>query len=465
MLAASFFFSSFAGSLDRCSKAPFIATLVYQLIQHDSILGLRDEVLAAIDRDPLLFKRNLDAQMGALILLPLRKVFGRSDPRIWPQLVLIDGLDECGGDQDGDGTVQTARKSKEDNHREILSVLVRASSNHSFPFRVIITSRPEQAISRYMSSLPEGTTKEVFLNDKYDPTTDIELFIRAMLVKIGRDHCVPEGWYQGVGVTVDVPHFLAQEASEQFIYAATVIRYVQDGTNTPINQLKHILSSRRPAGSKPFAALDALYTLVLQTSPTPALSVTWICTIDFLMHGHGDTAEPWYIKGLLESSPRESELRLDCLSSLVGLPNTAEPRFTFYHKSLLDFLEDRERSAQFYVEKSDLKQFLLDRYYQILKSAYSPAFVLTAFNADFGTARGSQVYLPPDLLDTFLEAFCRARAYLWMPNFTYDSSDVEWWTAHVCPGERNRDLPNMFHMVHQNVGACSCIADASFAIC
>lgn len=250
LLAASFFFSPFARSPDRSSKIPFIATLAYQFTQHNSILGMRDEVLAALDRDPLIFERNLDTQIDALILLPLRQVSRRSDPRTWPRLVLVDGLDECGGeDQDGDGMTQTGRMSKDENHREILSILVRASNDPSFPFRIIISSRPERAIKAHFTSLPEGTIKEVFLNDKYNTTADIELFIQAMLVKIGRDHRLPECWYQQTLPpnwppyhARDIPRYLAEEASEQFIYAATVVRYVQDGARTPFVQLQRVLT-------------------------------------------------------------------------------------------------------------------------------------------------------------------------------------------------------------------------------
>jgi hypothetical protein len=84
-LAASFFFSSFAGSQDRRSKRRLIATLVYQLIQHNRIKGFKEEVLGAISRDPVILRKSLTQQVEALVLKPLRRAAGLSDPSKRPK--------------------------------------------------------------------------------------------------------------------------------------------------------------------------------------------------------------------------------------------------------------------------------------------------------------------------------------------------------------------------------------------
>lgn len=385
MLAASFFFSTFGGSTDRRSKRPLIATLVYQLMQHDAMQTFRDEVLAALERDPLILERNLDTQADTLLLNPLRVMPSRSNSHDWPLLILVDGLDECAGNV-SDSEV-AARRSQEDTHREILSILARACSDPLFPFRVIVASRPEQAIKGFFDSLSVNSLKTIFLNDKYAPTVDIELYIRAMLSKIGRDYRLQEDWYRysipsdwPEYRTRDIPLYLAREASEQFVYAATVIRYVQDGSSTPIEQLRRILSSDSPPPnrSSPFSALDVLYSKIMHTSPTPLLSATWLLAIGDLSRT-AFIAASWYIKALLESTPGEAEVRLGNLTSILSSPSdegTEDLLFTFYHKSLFDFLEDPVRSGELYVNRSSvLSPFLADRHYQVLKSASAlPAF-------------------------------------------------------------------------------------------
>ncbi|KAJ3546456.1 hypothetical protein NMY22_g2042 [Coprinellus aureogranulatus] len=441
LLAASFFFSSFSGSPERSSKIPFIVTLAYQLMQHDPILGLREEVLAALDRDPLILKRNLETQADVLIIAPLRKVYERSVTTRWPKLVLVDGLDECGGNLDDIGSVQISPTSKDDNQREILSILVNASSDPSFPFHVVISSRPEQVIQRYLSSLPEGTVKKIFLDAKYDPEADIKLYLEAMLSKIGRDHGLAEDWHSQAfpddwpeDLPQHVPSYLAQEASEQFIYAATAIRYIQDGSDSPHGQLKRLLSWKRADSSKPFAALDALYTLILQASPTPLLSAKWLLAIRQMKASSG--FEPWGVDVFFVSSPGETEFRLGRLASLIGLMNDkGEIDFAFYHKSLFDFLDDPDRSGGLHVDQSAIYQFINHRYDQILRN------------------RGPQVPLSSARLDKFLDVFC-----LYLPLvFTSasrcrrDPGDVDWWLTtleiHYKTGD---EVAQMFEAVHQD---------------
>ncbi|TEB40244.1 hypothetical protein FA13DRAFT_60378 [Coprinellus micaceus] len=415
LLAAGFFFSSFAGHSDRSSKHFFVTTLVYQLAQHDRITGYSDEVSVALDRDPLIFKRDLQAQVDALILTPLRNVSGRSDRRGWPQLFLVDGLDECVGDEQ---STQGTGRGKGEVHQEILSVLVRASDDPAFPFHIIIASRPERAIEGYFSSLPKGVIKRVFLDSKYSPEADMELYARAMLSQIGMECGLPENWSfragQAVG-TEDVPRYWAKEASGQFVYVATVIRYVQSGPGTPYERLEHVLNWRQSDSSKPFSALDALYSGILRTSPDPILAVKWIgAVLKYVDYEEG----AWYITTVQEASPGEAQHLLGPLSSLIRIVNEdGEPNFSFYHKSLSDFLEDSQRSGDLHLTEDEVNSFQASRYSAVLKN------------------KGPLVPLPANrTLDAFMTEFF---TYFTFPhvfppahNYPQDASEVEWWLAH-----------------------------------
>jgi hypothetical protein len=350
LLAASFFFSAFAGSKSRRWKKTVIPTLVYRLIQHKSIVGLREEVLAVIEDDPMVFERHLDQQLEELILKPLRRVSGRSNMQDWPGLIIIDALDECQDDDESSGS---------NSQKEILSALSRACTDPAFPSRVIISSRPESTIKRFFASTRPALN--IFLDDKYRPDADIRLFLDAMFSEIGRRFHLPSTW-----VSKDVIGLLVRESSGQFIYATTVIQFVNNTRlGPPQQQLRRLLDWRRLDKAEPFAPLDAVYNRIIHTSPEPLRAVEWIC----LIRSEAALKHPaWYLKGLLESYPGETEYVLGSLSSLVGLADErGEPCFHFYHNSLFDFLADRSRCSDLYVNEESITRLLRDQYYQVLK--------------------------------------------------------------------------------------------------
>jgi nucleoside-triphosphatase THEP1 len=98
---ASFFFSSL-GSLGRRTKAAFVTTIAHQLTQHRH--DLKDVIVAAIEADTFVFKKNLHIQ----ILAPLRAVAGASNATL-RGVIVIDGLDEWGVEEVHDSTTTGSR--------------------------------------------------------------------------------------------------------------------------------------------------------------------------------------------------------------------------------------------------------------------------------------------------------------------------------------------------------------------
>ncbi|RXW12168.1 hypothetical protein EST38_g13686, partial [Candolleomyces aberdarensis] len=191
----------------------------------------------------------------------------------WPKVILIDGLDECGADQYQDATQSNPpSRSREGDQIEILSILKKAASDPDFPFRIVIASRPEHVIKRFFADVAKSLTRELFLDAKYNPDADMALFLESKFANIRRESQLPSSWpSEGVRRT------LIANASGQFIYVATVGRFMEVSGGDPDELLKQVL--RLPgfkASTDALAPLDALYTHILKSSPDPPLEQSCI---------------------------------------------------------------------------------------------------------------------------------------------------------------------------------------------
>ncbi|KAJ2928120.1 hypothetical protein H1R20_g8980, partial [Candolleomyces eurysporus] len=125
-LGSAFFFS--AGDPTRNNLVHIVPTIACQLGQRNT--ALRDAIGKAVEEDPLIFKKRLETQMDTLIVGPFQcvRASGGLDSSTFPHAILIDGLDECSG---------------EDNQDELLSTIKNCLLDNDLPFRVFIASRPE----------------------------------------------------------------------------------------------------------------------------------------------------------------------------------------------------------------------------------------------------------------------------------------------------------------------------------
>ncbi|KIM46820.1 hypothetical protein M413DRAFT_38737, partial [Hebeloma cylindrosporum] len=208
LLLASFFFSR--NDPSRSSVKPLIATIAYQITLN--LPDIRNNILGAIDRDPLIFSKSLAVQVKCLIVAPLQQLAegGFFKEPTCPRLIIIDGLDEC-----SDPKVQ----------QNIVDVLANAQRQHQLPLIFLISSRPDQHISLAFSTgvLPSVTVR-MALDESYRPEEDIRLFLTDKFQEIKSTHrlrsYIPPNW--------PLPAVLDQlvgKSSGQFIYASTVIHY------------------------------------------------------------------------------------------------------------------------------------------------------------------------------------------------------------------------------------------------
>ncbi|KAF5342310.1 hypothetical protein D9611_001363 [Ephemerocybe angulata] len=247
ILAASFFFA--AADDTRNDAFPVVPTIAYQLSLASP--SLRSSISAVVSCDPLIFTRSIEKQMKLLIVDPVVRQRANMDIVDIPYVILIDGLDEC---------------KKEERQGELLAAIESCLlSNDLLPFRVFIASRPEIVI--YNALQPSGhlhhAAYHIQLDHKYNPDADIASYFRRRFHEIAR-RCLDPRAKTPSWPGDAVLDTLICCASGQFVYAATVIRYVQDLRGSPVDRLNTILSWSQdsPAGN-PLASLHDLYRQIL----------------------------------------------------------------------------------------------------------------------------------------------------------------------------------------------------------
>ena len=350
-LAASFFFSRTASGRDN--EMRFISTLVYQLVL--AIPEIKDAVDKALQDDRLLLSRSLLVQAQSLITKPLNDLLlsssGENVFRMFrPRLIIVDGLDECG----------QAR-----NQRCVLDVLSTVTRELIYPLLFLVSSRPEQIIRDSFSKEPTSSiTTRLPLDDTYKPNTDIERFLRSKFRDIITNHPsgadIPSGWPSDNDI-----RRVVEKSSGQFIYASTVVKFVESTCHHPQERLDVVFGLVIPEIVTPFAELDALYNQILSTISQieKALDILMV-----LMLIRELPPRPDILDGLFSYRPGETRAILSDLHSILSLPPTDNRRgnIRIFHASLSDFLLDAKRSGRFFIDLAKCRTTIARKILEIL---------------------------------------------------------------------------------------------------
>ncbi|KAF9472783.1 hypothetical protein BDN70DRAFT_844130, partial [Pholiota conissans] len=234
----SFFFSR--GDATRNTIESLVATLAYQLIQH--IPDTSDIILSTIARNPLIFKQSLEHRLQQLIIQPLMSLPSSTER---PFVVIIDGLDEC---------------LDRDHQANLIKVIGNICRGRDVPIVFVIASRRELQIQFEFNQETVSHILEVIPLDDSEASDDIRCYLNAKFTDIKKTHpfrhLLPPDWPTIATVTE-----IVEKASNQFIYASTVIKYISSPRAHPAQRLKVILDLRllNPLSEHPFAHLDSLY--------------------------------------------------------------------------------------------------------------------------------------------------------------------------------------------------------------
>ncbi|RXW14489.1 hypothetical protein EST38_g11363 [Candolleomyces aberdarensis] len=379
---------------------------------HD--LRLRDYIKEAVEEDPLIFTRTIRTQMDTLVVRPFKKLQSNAgfDAGSFPHAVLIDGLDECSG---------------EERQAELLSIIKHCLLDNDLPFRIFIASRPEWAIRSALNSETRGylhpLTYHVQLSDKYDATDDIRRYLWRRLQDIGsRSHDLrarSQSW-----PTVEDIEKLVLAASGQFVYAATIVKYVSERRSSPVDRLQTVIDWTPEEGqlARPLAALDVLYASILSAAKESYEAVDTNRGRNFLLllrahHINSDGrvgGRKWDAQEfdeILNLERNAHEVLVFDLHSLVifhpypDIPGYLEMHF--YHRSFSEFLDSETRSKNLFVTQIQVKAYVLEGLVQLINkvslepsstratfgsvSRESPVFALALYSNKGETLSGQQI--------------------------------------------------------------------------
>ncbi|KAJ7614341.1 hypothetical protein FB45DRAFT_1008603 [Roridomyces roridus] len=325
-LGGSFFWKR--GDAGRGHWRSLFPTLAYQLAT--SFPGIGPLVQRAVETDRLIASKSMRHQLEKLIILPLRQAPKLKSRPIW----VLDGLDEC-----EDHAIQTM----------LLRLLIN-SVRHGLPIHILICSRSESHLREVLQSSENSDICRGFQILPDDAASaDISRYLTDEFTRI-------RGAHTSRGVTLDdgwpdesTIRELVDRSSGTFIYASTIVRYVDDDYSHPADRLDAVLSLD-PSSTTP---LDDLYTQILSVIPNKPVLLR-------VLHAVVEThLDPEQIDMALQMRRGASRITLRGLHSLIQLPpvRVFEHRITpvkLLHASFGDFLVDPQRSSDFCVSREEI---------------------------------------------------------------------------------------------------------------
>ncbi|KAF5313749.1 hypothetical protein D9619_013695 [Psilocybe cf. subviscida] len=343
-LAASFFFSRLSGARPR-DKEKFVVTLAHQLSL--CIPALQQPLTDALS-DSSLLKKSLTKQLDALIIGPLKKLdLATIGAR---RVFLVDGLDD-------------------------------RSLSHIQSF--------------FAHSRIGEITRTAPLDNDYQSDEDVTRFLNAEFARIRVEHPSRGGLASEWPSSSDID-ILVKRASGQFVHASVVMKFIADHGRHPHESLKTIVGLVADDSARPYEALDAVYAQVLFTIEPQNFEFAQTvmgCLLlpsndfDFKMIAQDRPTET--LDDLVfMSEPGTTNARINRLSPLITI-NSDGMRFT--HASFPEYLLDRSRSEQFFLDMRKVHCTLARHWFRIYSTHFKlhpqSRLIPTGIKSCFGSRR------------------------------------------------------------------------------
>ena len=319
-LGASFFCSQ--DYLNQRELKNIFPTLTHQLACHYP--HFRTHIINTIKQDPAIAHASLISQLENLLVNPL------SREKI-SCVIIIDALDECIDNQPASA---------------ILSVL--GQFVKQLPLvKFFITGRPEPQIrTGFRLPLLEPLT-QIFLLHQVESSSvdkDIQLYLMERLTRIAKqrsDAELPNPWPHENDIKT-----LTKKSSGLFIFASTLVRFIESGYHGPNERLQLVLSEASSTRHEGRAGIDSLYSQILQHA---FLDISEAEVFDNMRHVLGAIILAFNplsrkdISTILGIPTTLVSTTLRHLHSTILVPSDESKEIRIFHKSFPDFLQDDQR--------------------------------------------------------------------------------------------------------------------------
>jgi hypothetical protein len=315
-LCASFFF--FRGAGRRSTITHFISTIAYSIAL--SIPATRPYIEYVLQRDHHILHRSHKRQFQQLIVEPIRLAISSVQPRV----IIIDALDEC------------------DDRQEIAEFIdivacVFQECQKPLPLRFFFTSRVEEHIRSKFAAAPALNVTYCLNLQEFNADNDIRTFLRSRFASIYQQKRRQIG-----NISLPWPSQrdldeLVTKSMGSFIFAFTLVNFVNDGSDLPHRKLQTALQSH--------SGLDPLYTQVLE-SASHSHHFTRVLQTIIIMPTLISITNLAY---LLQIEGGDVIHALQGVQSIIMVPERDEQVVQLLHTSLRDFLTTQARSQHLFI--------------------------------------------------------------------------------------------------------------------
>ncbi|KAB5588995.1 hypothetical protein CTheo_7566 [Ceratobasidium theobromae] len=335
-LAASFFCTRTSPECRDASR--IVPTIAYQLARYST--PFQSALCEVLGEDPDIGTKNIVKQFERLLKEPLLRVKEAIPENL---VVVIDALDECDD-----------RRSA----RLVLDLLFRFAP--SLPLKFFLTSRPEPELYSKMIAQTPASRTILHLHEIEESLVqaDIELYLKEEL--------------EPMSPTEDEIVQLATRSGNLFIYAATLVRYIEpyEGSIDPQRRLQSALSITPDSANK-YAEVDGLYGAVLRAAlERKRLGSEDAQDIRAVLWTVLCVREPISVDTLATlAGVNGAQRTLSVLQPLRSVVHVSETSglVSILHASFPDFMFSEERSGSLFCDPVSQNQLLARRCFEIMR--------------------------------------------------------------------------------------------------
>ena len=227
--------------------------------------------------------------------------------------------------------------------------------------RIFLTSRPEIPIRNGIHRIPQAEHQDFILQDipLAIVNHDISLFLEHNLGIIRREWTLGADWPGEVRLSK-----LVHKSSGLFIWAATACRFINEGQEFAEDRLNEILKGTSSEGT-PEQHLDQIYLTVLQSSiPNtfrPPEEVQLYARQQIILGSIAILLSPLSAASLakvINISGTQVTQTLERLQAILDVPKDVANFLRLHHPSFRDFLFNKDRCGDFWVDEKEAHQIL-----------------------------------------------------------------------------------------------------------